>query len=110
MKRVITLVTLIVTIISCATSNKINSISLGMTKEQVIRSMGNPNSVSAQSGVEYLIYKLTDTSTNAYYGITTDYYVRIIDGKVESYGRMGDFDSSKEKVIKIETNNIYQSK
>ena len=90
---------------ACATANKISGVQLGMTKDEVFRVMGNPISVSAQAGLEYLNYVLSEPHdsafrgwTTAYYvrGIrTTPYYVRLINGKVESYGRTGDFDSTK---------------
>lgn len=87
----------------CATSGKINKISIGMTKEQAIQVMGKPDSVSATSGTEYLNYRLSETSDHAFYGITTPYFVRIIDGKVESFGRLGDFDSTKSPSIQIQS-------
>jgi hypothetical protein len=78
-------------IVGCATSHKMNEISLGMTKQQVIEKLGPPVSTSATSGVEYLNYRFSETSDHAYYGITTPYYVRIVDGKVDAFGRRGDF-------------------
>jgi len=76
-----------------------NSVSLGMSKENVIKIMGKPISTSAIEGTEYLNYTLTDP---VYY--TPDpYYVCIKEGKVSSYGRKGDFDSTKDptQVIKL---------
>ncbi len=80
----------------CATAYKINKVSLGMSKGQVITAIGRPVSVSAQGQCEYLNYRFSETSDNATHGITTPYYVRLVHGKVESYGRMGDFDSTKD--------------
>ncbi len=40
----------------CATTPNLNSISLGMTKDEVIKTLGNPSSVSAKDNVEYLRY------------------------------------------------------
>lgn len=87
----------------CATAHKINSISLGMSKTDVIKAMGKPVSTSATSGTEFLNYKFAETSDDNFHGILTPYYVCIQDGKVISYGRMGDFDSTKDptQVIKI---------
>jgi hypothetical protein len=79
----------------CATAYKMNNISLGMTKPEVIKKLGRPASTSAQSGVEYMNYKLSETGDDEFLGTYTPYFVRIVDGKVESYGRMGDFDSTK---------------
>lgn len=74
----------------CATAYKMNSISLGMTKAEVVKVMGSPTSTSAKDGVEYLNYKLYDTFADADSGIGTNYYVRLVGGKVESYGRLED--------------------
>jgi len=83
-----------------------NNINLGMTKQNVIKSLGRPVSTSAQGGAEYLNYKFAETSDDDFYGHYSDYYVRIVDGKVESYGRLGDFDSTKvpEKKSTIDLN------
>src|SRR5665213_367646 len=79
----------------CATAGQMNRLSLGMTKQQVIDVMGTPHSVAAHENTEYLNYFLTEDETKAYYGTTTPYFVRLINGKVDAYGRRGDFDSSK---------------
>lgn len=92
-----------ITFIGCATSSKINNIALGMSKQETIEKLGLPVSVSAQNGVEYLNYALSETDDDAFYGRTTRYYVRIMDNKVESFGRTGDFDSTKTPTIKIES-------
>ena len=68
-----------------ATSKKINNLSLGMTKKEVVDVMGNPSSTSETKGVLYLKYRLRDGL------ISDDYYVRLIDGKVNAYGRFGEF-------------------
>jgi len=85
-------------LLGCAplpTANKINLISLGMTKAKVIEVMGAPVSTAATANVEYLKYNLTETQRDAYSNYFTEYFVRIVDGKVNAYGRRGDFDSTK---------------
>jgi len=76
-----------------------NNASLGMTKAEVIDSMGQPQSTSAIHGVEYLMYKLCTTDGDFMHdykcGRWEDFYVRLKDGKVDSYGTKGDFDSTK---------------
>ncbi|MFZ1548827.1 MAG: SHOCT domain-containing protein [Candidatus Nitrotoga sp.] len=101
MKYLTTLI-LLASLAGCATSGKINGLQIGMTKEQVIAAMGNPVSVSAKDGTEYLNYKLSETDDDAFRGWTSPYYVRLIKGKVDSYGRTGDFDSTKNPTIRIE--------
>lgn len=64
---------------------------------------GHPASVSAQGRSEYLNYSLSETDDQALYGITRPYYVRLVDGRVESYGRTGDFDSTKTPTVRLES-------
>lgn len=68
----------------CMTADKLNSIKIGMTKDQVIAVLGTPGSTSAQANVEYMTYYLaSDTG----YGRDLPYSVRLVDSKVESFGR-----------------------
>ena len=87
----------------CATAGRINRVSLGMSKEEVIKVMGRPVSTSAEKGTEYLNYKLAETSTDDAYGISTPYAVCLRGGKVVSYGRHGDFGTTEQpaQVIKV---------
>jgi hypothetical protein len=67
-------------------ASNMNQLKLGMTKEQVIVELGNPASTSARENTEYLKYQLcTD------WIFTDRYYVRLTDGKVDAFGRVGDF-------------------
>src|SRR5688500_18919758 len=87
-------------LLGCATSGQINHLSLGMTKQDVIRAMGMPTSTSATEGVEYLNYQLSETDDDAFRGITSPYFVRIKAGIVDAFGRLGDFDSTKPRETK----------
>jgi hypothetical protein len=68
----------------CATSDQLNNIRIGMTKDQVIAILGKSDSMSAQANVEYLTYFLDAPNLN---GREQPYMVRLVDGKVESFGR-----------------------
>jgi outer membrane protein assembly factor BamE (lipoprotein component of BamABCDE complex) len=68
----------------CATAEKLNLIQIGMTKGQVVAILGQPDSTSAQSNIEYYTYYLTNDS--ARYG-NQPYMVRLVGGQVESFGR-----------------------
>lgn len=68
----------------CATSDKLNYIHIGMTKDQVVGILGTPDSTSAQANVEYMTYYLT---TESGYGRDQPYMIRLVSGKVESFGR-----------------------
>lgn len=98
MKRTLVL-SLVVSLIliGCVTANKMNNVSLGMTKPEVIAVMGNPTSTSAKGDTEYLNYIFTNRKLNL-----NHYFVRLINGKVESYGKLGDFDSTKDPKQKID--------
>lgn len=88
---------------ACATAGKINNVQVGMTKEEVIAVMGKPVSVSAKGETEYLNYRLSETSDDAFYGVTDNYFVRLVNGTVDSFGRTGDFDSTQAPTVRIET-------
>ncbi len=85
-------------LVGCAGPGKMNELSVGMTKGQVIEVLGQPRSISAKGNVEYLNYNLYapfDADRTADSGPYVPYFVRLIDGKVEAYGKRGDFDSTK---------------
>ena len=72
----------------CTTSSALNNLHIGMDRSQVVALLGQPDSTSAQANVEYLTYYL---AVNSQEGPLRDqpYLVRLVDGKVESFGRLG---------------------
>ena len=79
-----------------------NLLSTGMTKQDVIKIMGTPVSSAAPGGGEEILrYELSANSTAAYYGICQEYFVRLINGVVHSYGKMGDFNSSRDPTLNL---------
>ena len=79
-----------------------------MSKAQVIQVLGTPQSVSAKDGLEYLIYTLGERMTVQSQDAMTKidqqkgtYFVRLKNGVVESYGKVGDFDSTKTPELNI---------
>jgi outer membrane protein assembly factor BamE (lipoprotein component of BamABCDE complex) len=104
MKHFFSYLLVLLLLTGCATAKKINRVSIGMSKSQVIQLMGRPSSTSAKGNIEYLIYKLSETDDHAWYGIYTDYFVKLINGHVDSYGKLGDFDSTKDPTINVNTN------
>jgi hypothetical protein len=99
---------LIVTVVACliagcATSSKnMNQLSVGMSKAQVIQILGDPETTRASTGVEFLIYSLKERNTKPFetplpfpIAIQGKYFVKLVQGHVESYGQVGDFDSTK---------------
>lgn len=91
----------------CATSGKINKVSNGMTKPEVIAALGQPDSTSSQGSVEFLSYLLCIDNCallNPNWRTRRNYFVRLINGRVESFGEKGDFDSTKTPTVRIERN------
>lgn len=84
---------------ACATgARKINRISLGMTKAQVIDTIGQPDLMRAGDGVEVMEYEDSGLTTL----IPGTYWVILQGGQVVKYGRAGDFGTalpSTQKVI-----------
>ncbi|MEE8059222.1 MAG: hypothetical protein V3T17_15505 [Pseudomonadales bacterium] len=87
-------------------SNEMNKVSMGMSKDEVLSGIGQPSRVSANEEVEYLIYRLVDdvdyTVSSMTLGLAppetqkSDYFVKLKNNKVVSYGRVGDFGTSIE--------------
>ena len=88
---------------ACTTAHKINNVALGMTKSEVISAIGAPSSSSAAGKTEYLKYRLYESYAHAANHVGTPFFVRLIDGKVDSYGKVGDFDSTQTPTIRVET-------
>ena len=67
---------------SCAsTGGRLNRISPAMSRAEVVNILGKPQSAGGRGDVEVLHYKDDHGFWQYSY-----YYVRIVDGKVESYG------------------------
>jgi hypothetical protein len=75
----------------CYASN-LNNMRVGMNKGQVIKVMGSPSSTAAHAGTEYMVYDLYPSAWSDY---TKPYYIRLVHGKVDSFGMRGDFDSTR---------------
>ena len=77
------------------TSANLNKVSLGMTKAEVIDAIGRPDSVTAQNGVEYLIYHWANPKQLIADEEKLDrYFVRLVNGRVDAYGEAGDLGTS----------------
>lgn len=84
-------------LVACATKpTRFTELYVGMPKKDVIETLGKPFSAAAQQGAEYLIYSYNrgPISGEAGPGGPQDYFVRIVNGKVHEYGRLGDFGST----------------
>lgn len=104
MKTIFALVT-VFSLIGCATKpTKFNKLSVGMSKSEVIGILGSPDTTAANAGAEYLTYTYNKDVIwgTAGDGGTKDYFVRLKGGKVDAYGKMGDFDSTKDPTARLE--------
>jgi hypothetical protein len=63
-----------------------NKLRLGMSKTEVIEAMGQPDSTSASRDIEFLKYHFCSEGL-----FTSEYYVKLQSGRVDAYGRSGDF-------------------
>lgn len=104
----------------CAgTEKRVNEISLGMSKAQVIQVLGQPKSTRAGAGVEYLVYELkesVDAGSCAAWSWSlvlipvecmrkkVDYFVQFKQGVATAYGEIGDFDSTQDPEQTINVN------
>jgi hypothetical protein len=73
-------------IFGCAAPSVMNKLSVGMTKAEVIQTLGKPYGVSAVDQTENLEYHF-----NAYKVFPEVYWVRLERGKVISFGQPGDW-------------------
>lgn len=103
-------------LISCAhntSSSAISDVKTGMTREEVVSILGEPTSISAQGSRVYMNYKLCEGmcwALDPNFRETKNYYVRLIDGHVESFGHKGDFDSTKTPTVRVETDENIKTK
>jgi hypothetical protein len=80
----LTAIGLVLLLMGCASA--MNAVKLGMTKDQVISAIGSPSSTSEMGNTQYLKYQLCSD-----WIFTDRYYVRLTDGQVDAFGRVGDF-------------------
>ncbi len=89
MKKATLLFILLTFLVGCATTYNpakyMSRLRLGMSEEEVVNIMGRPYYVSAKDNIKYFTYRCDPLYC---YG---EYFVRFVNGKVEAYGKVGDF-------------------
>jgi hypothetical protein len=91
-EKIVILLALCLCMYGCATpASSINAVHIGMSKTEVIAVMGKPSSVTADGTAEYLNYSLAENGVDGAYFTQskTPYEVKLVNGKVVSYGRAG---------------------
>ena len=93
---------LLVGVAGCvSTGKKLNNVSLGMTKPEVVRVMGTPDSVKGADGVEVLVYSVDKLWTTERYTYTGDYWIELKNGRVTKYGKPVDFNMANPPTQKV---------
>ncbi len=82
----------------------LDRVQMGMTEDEVVGKLGRPRSVSMQGNTKYLEYASWDIDAWGTHINHQFFYVRVLGGKVDSFGRKGDFDSSKNPTKDININ------
>ena len=82
MRRFLIAATVAGLLAGCAPWLGMEKISIGMSKAEVLAQLGTPTDVAGAGNVEYFWYN----PVNRFW---QRYYVRIVNGKVESYGPLG---------------------
>lgn len=81
-KKIAGIMLLIVFVVGCTTSaSKLNEVSIGMTKSEVIQILGAPETMSAKSGTELLLYGIPSND------FSEKFFVALFNGKVMEYGQ-----------------------
>jgi hypothetical protein len=103
MKQLLTTIAAVV-LLGCALTKSFNlsAVSIGMDKQEVISLHGEPFRVAAMDGSEYFIYRGFDKELLKPNGFMVyEAFIRFKDGKVDAYGRLDDFDSTRHKELLI---------
>ena len=93
-----------VVLVGCASTKSLNisTVSIGMDKKEVVSLQGEPFRVAAMDGSEYFIYRGFDKEIFKPNGFMVyEAFIRFKDGKVDAYGRLDDFDSTRHKELLI---------
>ena len=105
MYRLTLLLLLSLGLAACATqATKLASLQIGMTKAEVLERMGDPTSVAANGGAEYLTYYLcVEGCVGTPLLIRREnFYVKLTNGSVESFGNRGDFGTTATPTVKVQ--------
>ena len=103
MKYLITTIAALV-LVGCASTKSLNlsTVSIGMDKQEVVSLQGEPFRVAAMDGSEYFIYRGFEKELFKPNGFMVyEAFIRFKNGKVNAYGRLDDFDSTRHKDLLI---------
>ncbi len=90
-------------LVSCATKPSANKVQLKMTKEVVLKKMGEPNITSGEGEIEYFTYYLYPSKEHKLRSELMTYEVKFRNGKVVKYGPQGEKKDYSSPVTKRPT-------
>jgi hypothetical protein len=111
MKKTI-LIFFLVLLLGCATTGKLMNLELGMTKKQTATKVGKPDAVRGSvvnkygQTIEVWEYMLYKTSSDAFYDISTSYWLFFCDGKLVQWGQAGDWSREADRIYEIRFKSI----
>jgi len=82
MRPILISIMLLSLLAGCAPWLPVQNVSVGMTKAEVLQQLGKPTDVAGTGNVEYFWYN----PVNRFW---QRYFVRMVNGKVDSYGPLG---------------------
>ena len=94
-------------VIGCATTGKLMKLQLGMTKEEVVRVMGEPDAARGSMRnkydqvIEVWEYLLFKTDEDAMYGRKTPYWLYFYNGRLVQWGEAGDWQREADRIHEI---------
>ncbi len=111
MKKILILIVLFS--VGCTSMRNFNKLEVGMSELEVKETLGKPRIKSAINNRTVYRYNIGKNFSRCFvvigwlFGISPptdyEYFVRFMDGKTDSFGKMGDFDSTKPDTLRIET-------
>ena len=91
-------------LVGCASTKRLNlsTISIGMDKQKVISLHGEPFRIVAMNGSDTLFIRGCDKALFKPNGFMVyEVFIRFKGGRVDAYGRLDDFDSTRHKELLI---------
>jgi len=94
-------------VIGCANTGKLMKLQLDMTKEEVIRAMGEPDAARGSMRnkydqvIEVWEYLLSKTDDDAFHGWKTPYWMYFYNGRLVQWGEAGDWKREADRIYEI---------
>jgi hypothetical protein len=104
--KTVALIVAVLALSSCASpGKKLNRVSLGMDKGQVLDIMGDPDSTKAADGVEVLVYDVDPWLHAEAWSYSGEYWVMFAGGRVVKYGKPQDVGTPVGSTLNVNITN-----